>query len=347
MATLRDVARLSGVSPATVSHVLHHRTRNMSAETRERVLKAVRSLGYRPGAVPRGETYQSTHTIGVFVWLEPEYPLRDTPYATEVLEGILSVAIGRGWNITLLNVGAWDNAQAQLRRFADGRCDGFLLIGAPPSIGISVALRERGFPFVMINSGSEDMTASSVDIDNFAAAREITAYLLAQNHRQIGFLIGEDQYENVNERLRGFEAAFADAGIAVAPDAVLHPGSYMLEQSRERVEKMLERRQKQLPLERITALLCGNDRLAAHTAQILAEHSLRVPDDISLVGFDDIRYAREMFPPLTTVGQPLYGLGARATEILLEQIGVESVPETPIKEFLPYTVRIRESVSHL
>ncbi|MBC8140002.1 MAG: LacI family DNA-binding transcriptional regulator [Armatimonadetes bacterium] len=345
MATLRDVARLSGVSPATVSHVLHHRTRNMSAETRERVLKAVRSLGYRPGSVPRGGSNQSTHTIGVFVWLDPEYPLRNTPYATNILDGVLSAAMGSGWNVTLLNVGAWDNAQAQLRRFADGRCDGFLLIGAPPTIGISTALRERGFPFVMINSGSEDTQSSSVDIDNFTAAREITTYLLGQGHRHIGFLIGEDQYENVNERQRGFEAAFADAGFPLAPDAVLRPGSYVLEQSRERLETMLTNRQKKLPSERITALLCGNDRLAEITAQMLAEQGIRVPEDISLAGFDDIRFAREMSPTLTTVRQPLYDLGARATAILLDQIGAESVSETPTKEFLPHSIVYRESVS--
>src|SRR4051812_33074171 len=106
MATLRDVAKLSGVSPATVTHVLRNRT-NISAETKQRVLAAVRALNYRPTAISSGRD-GGTQTLGVFVWLGSANPLVDNPYATAILDGILSAALVRRWNITLLSVTAWE-----------------------------------------------------------------------------------------------------------------------------------------------------------------------------------------------------------------------------------------------
>lgn len=348
MATLRDVAKLSGVSPATVTHVLRNRTRNMTPETRQRVLHAVRTLGYRPGAVPQGaHGDRSTRTLGVFVWLEPESPLLNNPYAMHVLDGILSVSLARQWNVTLFSVTAWDDAHSQLRQFADGRCDGFLLIAPPPSIEIPDALRERGYPFVLINSGANDATTHTVDIDNRAAARELTSSLIAAGHRQIGFLPGEEFYENTQERVQGFLEAFAQANLPTPTSWILRPGTYHYEQSRKRVMDMLTYRES-LPIpERLTALICGNDKLALCAREAFAERNITVPQEISLAGFDDTHYATEMTPPLTSVHQPLHDLGARAAEILLSLLTSDTNTLSIIKEYLPYTIIHRESIRPL
>lgn len=347
MATLRDVARLSGVSPATVSHVLNNRTQEMSPQTRQRVLDAIRSLGYRPGAAPSSEGARRAQTIGVFLWLEHETPLRSNPYAVEMLDGIFAAALPRHWNITLISVNSWEDARAQVRLYADGRCDGFLLIAPPPFIAISEALQERGYPFVLVNSGSGNPSVDSVDVDSRAAIRELTARLIHLGHRRMAFLPGSEEYDNTIERLAGFRQACQDAGLPDPEPWILCPGNYDYRQSAERMAAFLERRAR-LPLEeRPTALLCGNDKLAQAAREVLRERGISVPGEISLVGFDDTCYAAEMDPPLTTVRQPLRDLGARATELLLERISApsEAPPSPPVTEFLPYEIVERSSVA--
>jgi DNA-binding LacI/PurR family transcriptional regulator len=349
MATLRDVAKLSGVSPATVSHVLNNRTQEMSAETRQRVLDAMRTLGYRPGIAPTGASSRHTHTIGVFIWLEQSAPLRSNPYAVNILDGILVSAMPNHWNVTLISVNAWEDARSQVRLYADGRCDGFVLIAPPAQLAIPEALQERGYPFVLVNAGSDNPAVDSVDIDNAAAAHELTTHLLDQGHRHIAFLPGSEAYDNTSERLRGFRQAFADAGLpdpdTEAEGGVLRPGEYHYEQSAARVTAFLERRVLLPPAERPTALLCGNDKLAWNAREVMRQYGVSVPGDISLAGFDDAHYAAEMDPPLTTVRQPLHEIGARATELLLARItGADTAPSEPVTTFLPYEIVMRSSV---
>ncbi len=346
MSTLRDVAKLSGVSPATVTHVLHNR-RNISGETRERVLDAVRTLGYRPGAVPNAaERKRGTRTVGVFIWLETHLPLQNNSYATQILDGILAGTLVRGWNITLFNVTAWDDAQSQVRHSADGRCDGFLLVAPPTPLAIPDALRERGYPFVLINSGSNNPTVSSVDIDNRAAARDLTAYLIDQGHRRLAFLPGVEGYDNTNQRLQGFLEMCAERNVPDPSPWILRPGDYDFAQSRERVVAMAARIHSLPQRDRPTALLCGNDVLAEIASTVLVDQGILVPEQMSITGFDNIERSRRIRPTLTTVHQPLHDLGKRATEILIE--GIESFPGATaplVKEYLPYTVVYRESVT--
>lgn len=346
MATLRDVAKLSGVSPATVSHVLNNRNQNMSAETRQRVLDAIRTLGYRPGAIPVGDTVRRAQTVGVFLWLESETPLRSNPYAVDILDGILSRTIPNHWNVTLISVNAWEDARAQVRLYADGRCDGFVLVAPPPFSAITEALKERGYPFVQINSGSHDPTVNSVDIDNIAAGCAVTSYLLDRGHRRIAFLPGGEEYDNTIERLRGFRQAIRDAGLPDPESWILRPGNYDYHLSELRVMGFLERHAALPPAERPTALLCGNDKLAWCAREVMRQKGIAVPEEISLIGFDDTHYAAEMDPPLTTIRQPLSDLGAHATNLLLERITATTGNTPPcIKDFLPYEIVFRDSVA--
>jgi len=349
MATLRDVARMSGVSPATVSHVLNNRNQNMSAETRQRVLDAIRALGYRPGAAPGNDAARRARTIGVFLFLwlgEQRAPLRSNPYAVDILDGILSTAIPRHWNVTLISVDAWEDARAQIRLSADGRCDGFVLIAPPPDLEIADALHERGFPFVLINSDGGDVPGDGVDIDNATATREQTERLIALGHRTIAYLPGAEDLSNTRERLRGFQEAFAAAALPDPGTWILGPGTYNYSQSQERLASFLARRAALPVAERPTALICGNDNLAAWARESLREQGIRVPEDLSLAGFDDVPYAATMDPPLTTVRQPLHELGVRATELLLRRIDA-GVPEPshPVTTFLPYEIVFRDSVA--
>jgi LacI family transcriptional regulator len=349
LANLRDVAQRSGVSVATVSHVLNNRNGNMNARTRQRVLDAMRELGYRPGTVPVGAAQRRSNAIGVFVWVSPyeTEPLLGNVYAVSVLDGIVAQTIRAHWNVMLVNVTAWEDARAQIRQFVDGRCDGFVLIAPPQGLEITEALAERGYPFVVVNAGTSNLQVSSVDIDNVAAGRDITEHLIANGHRRIAFLLGEETYDNTRERLEGFRQAFQRAGLPASEDLVLWPGTYEIGAVARRLERLLDRRARTPVAERPTAILCGNDAMASEAHRILRSHSLRVPEDVSLAGFDDSIHAIQMEPSLTTVAQPLQRLGARATEILLTQIaaGEDGASGEIMKEYLPHRLVVRDSVA--
>jgi len=329
----------------------------MSAETRERVLEAIRVLGYRPGVAPAVAAARRPRTIGVFLyfWVSEETPFRSNPYAVEMLDGILSHTLPRHWNVTLINVDTWEDARFQLRESADGRCDGFVLVAPTDYQNITEALQERGYPFVLVNAGSGDPQLNSVDIDNAAAAREVTAGLIGLGHRRIAFLPGDEELENTVERLRGFREAFADAGLTDPDRWILRPGSYADAQSIERVHQFLDERAGRHEEERPHALICGNDLLARLAYGVLRERGIRIPEEMSVIGFDDLPFAAEMTPPLTTLRQPLRQLAARATERLLDRLaeideagkvgGAVGASPVPVTEFLPYELVLRGSVA--
>jgi len=329
----------------------------MSAETRERVLEAIRVLGYRPGVAPSVAAARRPRTIGVFLyfWVSEETPFRSNPYAVEMLDGILSHTLPRHWNVTLINVDTWEDARFQLRESADGRCDGFVLVAPTNYQNITEALQERGYPFVLVNAGAGDSQLNSVDIDNTEAAREVTARLIGLGHRRIAFLPGNEELENTVERLRGFRQAFADAGLTDPDRWILRPGSYDDAQSIERVHHFLDERSGRHVEEQPHALICGNDLLARLAYAVFEERGVRIPEEMSVVGFDDLPFAPEMTPPLSTVRQPLRRLSARATERLLDRLAeideaakageaVGMLP-APVTEFLPHEVIFRGSVA--
>ena len=350
MSTLRDVARRSGVSPATVSNVLNNRHTRMSGETRQRILNAIRELNYRPGAVPGVGNSQTARTIGIFLWLGDVAPLSTNPYALTILDGILTVTLAGQWNVTLISVRNWEDARSQVRAYADGRCDGFLLISPPQGIAIPDALRERDYPFVTIGGGIHDPDADSVNIDNIEAVRDLTSYLILQGHTRIAYLIGDEDIEDVADRVSGYCLALSAARLPYEEGWILRPGTYDIPRSGEFVNRFVDQIQKLAPSRRPTALVCGNDQMAHNAWRILTSRGVRIPEDLSLIGFDDTRFSIMTDPPLTTVRQPLFDLGKRGAEILLQRLRsyhAETQVATlniGIKETLAHEIVIRSSV---
>jgi DNA-binding LacI/PurR family transcriptional regulator len=349
MATLRDVARLSGVSPATVSNVLHNRLRNTTPETRQRVLDAIRQLDYHPGAVPPGGPREAARTIGLVMWLAYNAPLTGYPYALSILDGILTVALANQWNLTILSVERWEDARAQVRLYADGRCDGFLII-APSLDTISEALIERHYPFVVISCGDEDRRISNVGIDDVSAARELTSYVISKGHKRIAYLIGDDTMEDARQRIEGYKQALASAGLDALDKWIVRPGTYHLPDALHNLNAFLDRIASLPPAERPTALMCGNDQVAYNALQVLTQRGIRVPEDMSLAGFDGTNYAERANPSIATVRQPLFEIGARACTILLDRIGMgakSSLTAPSEKVIFPHELIKGESVATL
>jgi len=334
------VAKEAGVSLMTVSAVLRTRagdTYPVAAATRERVLAAARTLNYFPSAVAQGMRGQRINTIGV-VLINPHARLQSDWYVCCVLDGIIAVANAARQNTTLFTAGRWSSAEESLSTFCDGRTDGLIILSPAADSDIVPSLLEFGLPFVLVNGHSDDPRVSSVDIDHRAAMEALAGGLIAQGHRRIAYLPGRSQSQSARLRQEGYERALQTANLPLDPDLVIH-GHYSPWSGYDRARQVLE-----YPAgERPTALCCGNDQIAFGVLRALHEAGLRIPEDMSVTGFDDMMDAATQNPPLTTVRQPLDAMGQRAAEILLTAI--ETGAPHGVKEVLPTEVIWRSSVA--
>ena len=202
MSNIREVAKVCGVSVATVSYVINNGPRPVHKDTRHRVLQAIRDLNYSPRSLHVGERAKRTNTIGVlFTYYSPTS--EEYAYFWPVLNGILPWATEQNQNILLFNQSDWTNAHRSLRNYCDGRCDGLLLLAVPTQNDVIPALQERGFPFVLLGTSTGMADVPCVDMDNCGAAAEMTAYLLAQGHRRIALFAGDTTHGSAVERVNG------------------------------------------------------------------------------------------------------------------------------------------------
>lgn len=309
--TIKDVASASGVSLATVSYVLNNGPRKVNPHTRERVLRAVRELNYHPSAAARGLSRRRMDSIGV-IFPQGQYAPVSNTYVGPILDGILDIAARREQNVALFTGHIWSNAQNSLSGFSSGRTDGMIVIN--PTIGSEIVptLFKREIPLVLVGSGAVDPRISSVDVDEAEAARGVVAYLLNRGHRRIAYLGGTQSNYSTHLRHHGYRMALKEAQIEddprLAPDGV-----YQTASGGDRTKILMA-----LPdRERPTALFCGSDEIALGALAALKDLGIRVPDQVSVVGFDNIAESGYTDPPLTTVNQPLRQIGERAAEILI------------------------------
>jgi LacI family transcriptional regulator len=338
--TLKEVAAEAGVSMMTVSAALRGAADDkypVAEATRERVHAAARKLRYFPSAVAQGMRGRRINALGV-VLINPEARLQGDAYVCGVLDGIISVANAEGQNTTLFTGRRWSSAAESLPVFCDGRTDGLIILSPSPDSDIVSALLEAGLPFVLISGQSDDPRVSSVDIDHIAPTGALVAHLLGLGHRRIAFLPGRAASRSARMRHEGYRAALETAGVPYDPALVL-PGFYSIASGMERVERLLG-----LPAAaRPTAICCGNDQIAIGALRALAAAGVRVPDDISVTGFDDIPEAAALAPPLTTIRQPLEAMGRRAARLLLDTIDAGS--PLGVRELLPTEIVYRRSVA--
>ncbi len=338
--TLKEVAAEAGVSMMTASAVLRARPRDsysVAEATRDRVLSAARKLRYFPSAVAQGMRGSRINALGV-VLINPDARLQGDAYVCGVLDGIVAVANAEGQNTTLFTGRRWSGAAESLPIFCDGRTDGLIILSPSPDSDIVPALLEVGLPFVLISGQSDDPRVSSVDIDHVPPTEALMGHLVGLGHRRIAFLPGRLQSRSARARHEGYQNALSRAGIAYDPSLVL-PGAYSAASGSERAGKLLELPDGLRP----TALFCGNDQIAIGALRVLREAGVRVPEEMSVTGFDDIPEAVTLDPPLTTIRQPLEEMGRRAARLLLDNI--ESGSPIGAREILPTEIVYRRSVA--
>lgn len=331
MATIKDVARLSGVSTTTVSEVLNKGWRPVHAETRKRVLEAAQELDYRPNAMARGLVGKRMNTLGVVFthWNTPQA----SPFVLGALLGVLTTCGARQQNTMIFNLDFWERGLEHLPEFCDGRCDGLLLMVPPDDCSLAGELVRRKMPCVVISGQDATGQAPCVDVDNTRAAFEMTNALLALGHRRIAYLgesfISETVSSFARERHEGYRQAMKAAGV-YRPE---------LDDLSGEAQAMTLLRSAQAP----TAFFCLYDDLALRLLEQLRQHGVRVPDEVSVAGFDDIPYAALNRPTLSTVRQPINQIGERAAELLLSIID-GNIPITQ-RELLPTEIVLRASTS--
>ncbi|WP_323148417.1 LacI family DNA-binding transcriptional regulator [Pseudomonas oryzihabitans] len=301
MSNIRRVAELAGVSVATVSRTLKNPD-VVAPATRERVQAAVAAANYRPNGMAVQFRSRRTGNLVVLV------PLIANSFFARVIAGIQQAAQAAGYRVLLCDTAGDERREREYAELVYARqADGVIQLRAfdpfagqgdiPPVVNACEVLAEHTWP--------------KVRLDNRAAARCLTEHLLALGHRRIALIKGPEDSPLTLERLAGYQEALTQAGIALDP-GLLHEGDFTLAAGAAAARALLA-----LP-ERPTALFCCSDEMAIGALQVLRRSGLRVPEDISLAGFDDIAFAAYTEPPLTTIAQPAEAFGQRAVAMLLE-----------------------------
>jgi DNA-binding LacI/PurR family transcriptional regulator len=314
--TIKDVAKKAGVSPSTVSRVISGNSR-ISEETRKKVLTIMDELGYHPNMNARSLVVRSTETIGMIMPRSAENVFQN-PFFPEVIRGISAAAQENAYSI-LLSAGRDDEeVQRAVTKMVQGRqVDGVILLNSRIRDPIIRYLREQDFPFIVIGRPVEK-NAAYVDNDNMEAAKKATSYLIQKGHRSIAFLGGSPEYMVTKDRLDGYRKALAEAGIPLNPDYILH-GEFLEEGGYEAVKQLL------IKGKQPTAFVVTDDLMAFGVIGALAEVGMRVPDDVSIISFNNVPLARFSSPPLTSVDIGIYQLGYQAAQKLIEQIRNPSI----------------------
>jgi DNA-binding LacI/PurR family transcriptional regulator len=306
--TIRDVAERAGVSHQTVSRVINGHDL-VRAETRRRVEKAIRELNYVPSPIARGLNSNRTHSIGLVSTNISDH------FFAEVAAGAEIEARRHGYYLVIASVEEHAEAdeRAYLRLMLERRVEG--LIVARPRLPISTDQvgPPLEVPLVAIASSvSPGLTV--VDVDNRRGGLDAVSFLLARGHTRIATITGPTVWPSARARLEGYRDALGQAGIVVEPSLVEQASGWGLEDGQAAMTRLLARRA------RFTALFAYSDLIAIGAIRELRAAGLRVPEDVSVVGYDDIPVAAFLEPPLTTVSQPMREVGERAASLLLGAI---------------------------
>ena len=303
--TIRDVASHAGVSVATVSRVVNNSLHKVHPATRQRVLRCVHRLGYHPNVVAQGLRRGTSHSIALIV------PDISNPFYPAIARGAEDVARQHGYVLVLGNTDGDPNRErAYLDILRKRWVDGVLFASAGGDDRHLRALRASGVPAVLI---ARDVAAGAVDtvlVDSYAGMRQATSHLLRLGHRRIAYIGGPHSLSAARERLRGYRQALRDFSVPPDPSLIVS-GDFRVDGGRAAIRRLMERRRL------FTAVVAANDLTAIGAMEALRSAGRGIPDDVAVVGFDDIPFAAFVDPPLTTVAQPTYRLGALAMERLL------------------------------
>jgi LacI family transcriptional regulator len=327
--TIMDVARVSGVSYSTVSRVLSG-YEFVKESTYNRVMEVVQQLGYVVNLPARSLAGGRSNIIGLLV------PNLDNTYVGTIARGIDQELVRANYDLMLYTTHRHPGKESlYVNAIANGLTEGLLLVVPLVLTTYLDALREQNFPYVLIDQTDVTDNSNGVDASNWQGAYDATRYLIELGHTRIAFITGAMAVRSAIDRLQGYKAALADYEISLIEDLIIE-GDYQQRTSYENVKGLLQRVDPSP-----TAIFASNDLSAFGAMDAVREFGFRIPEDISVIGFDDILQASLVYPKLTTVRQPLEQMGQMAVRLLLEQIEDPSRP--PRRITLPTELIIRDS----
>jgi len=332
-ATLRDVAAAARVHPATASRALNPETRLLvSEDTARRVTAAAAKLGYRPNPVARSLRTRRSHTVGVLI------PDLNNPLFPPIVRGLEDKLAAAGYVALIGNTDADAGRERVIFEQMRARhVDGFVLATATLHDRLLAEAAAAELPVVLMNRLSQDYSFPSVSVDNEQGARMAISHLARLGHTRIAHIAGPQEASTGVSRLRGFREGMAAHELAVREDLIAYAARYTVEEGTRCARELLAVQGG------FTAVAAANDMLAVGCYAALDEAGLQCPDDISVIGFNDMPFIDRLRPPLTTVRFPHYQLGTEAAQLLLERIGDR---EAPVKIlYLAPELVVRKSVA--
>ena len=329
---MREVAEHAGVSVTTVSHVVNN-TRAVNPDTRKRVEEAMRILGYQPNVVARSLRRGKTHTIGIIL------PDSANPYFAEVVRGVEDTSFSHGYSVILCNSdNDLDKERLYTNVLLEKQVDGIIIVAAGLSSENIRNLLAREIPLVLVDRRVPEVDADYVLTDNQGGGRLATRHLIDRGHRTIACIAGPEGVKLSSDRIAGYQEALEQAGIAIQPQLILR-GDFQYQSGYHAAQRLFGNRS--MP----TAIFACNDLMAIGAYRFAHEKGLRIPDQLSIVGFDDIRLAAYAYPPLTTIRQSKHTMGASAAKLLIERMAHHEL--APRLEVLDTQLVIRQSTAQI
>lgn len=324
--TIHDVARAAGVSISTVSRVLNGLDR-VHPQTRQKVLRAVQELRYQPSALARGLATQRTSALGFVI------PNISDVYYMDIVRGVEEATLEKDYSLLVVSEPRLQLDQRLQNLFAQNRVDGVVAVGIvlPPAL-IDTA-RLHGIPLAVVQQDLFPQVTSFL-VDNYQGASELANHLLEVHHyERIGYISGTNYTRDNAERLRALRDRLAEHGLGL-PDDLVAEGDYFPGSGYRAMQDLLDHSPD------LQAVFAANDQMAADAILAARDRGLRVPEDIAIVGFDDIAMASYMNIPLTTVHQPTYELGHQAARWALDHLDSHGEPS---RTLLPAHLVVRRS----
>ncbi len=329
--TLRDVAEAAGVHPATASRALNPATRGLvNPDTARRVMKVAESLGYRPNPIARGLKTSKSTSIGLVI------PDLTNPLFPPIVRGIEEVLDAAGYSGLVVNT---DNdpvrERTQVESLRSRQVEGLIVATGLLDHPLLVELHREGVPMVMVNRRPTGMDVSTITADDAAGVQLAVEHLAELGHRRIAHLAGPETTSTGVNRARAFRAAVRDLGLDDDPALLRWCSHWTEEAGAAAVRELLDNDTD------FTAVLGGNDLIALGCYDVFAERDLRCPDDISVVGFNDMPFLDKLRPPLTSIAVPHHQIGVEAARLLLDTVAEPGRP--PRSVLLPVSLSVRGS----
>lgn len=333
--TIKDVSVRAGVSPMTVSNVINNSAR-VRPRTRLRVLQAIQELGYHPNTMARRLVRQEAGAFGLFIPFDADH-IPSNPFFAQLIRGILDFCRPSGYTLSLLGLDSSNDGGQDAANFVHEKwVDGLILTDPRAGDSLLANLVTQGVPAVVL--GRPDVEGITyVDVDNVQVGYAATNYLLELGHRRIGFMGDSTEHTLGVDRFRGYRLALEQAAVTFRPEWMM-PCGYMAEDGYRAGHALLQR------CPDLTAVVCNNDLIALGVIKSARESGRSVPQELSVVGANDLSLVDFFEPALTTVQLPIYELGRTAARMLLERIRADdpdAVP--PTGTLLPTRLIVRKS----